>query len=235
MKNSAYILSLLILAGNFSCDLKDPLDDLDCDKIITLTSDQTSTIANGKNKIMLTASLGEEVQANVAVTFHTDYGFFEGSGNLQKFTVTSSEKKATAEVVLGTDVRDFKVSAQVADNCQQFADLACQPSLPHYIDFKTDRIQIQANRSEQAMLTVNLFRNPGEGSTSENVKVNFTAVANNSDAKADMPEFAFSTGGIVAISLRSATNAIGVVTVTASVESALGGTITKSLDIEFVD
>jgi len=235
MKNIKYLLPALLVASHIACDLKDPLSDLDCDEIILLEADRTSAIANGENNIILTATLTEEVKANLKVTFRTDYGSFEGSGQAKELEVTSIAKKAVARLVVTNEFSDFVVSAQVEDNCQQFISLSTTPSLPHFIDFQTDELEIKADRSEQAMLTVKLFRNPGGGTISNNLRVSFDAIANNSNAEADLPDFGFSTDGMVMVGLRSATDSTGVVTVTAMVESADGGVISESLDIEFVE
>ncbi len=236
MRNIIFLFLGLFIIGQFACDLDDPLADLDCDNIITLTADPVSgTLADGKSVIIFTATLSEEVKANVAVTFRTDYGFFEGSGQMNEFTITSSGKEAIAKLVVTNTVADFEVSAQVENNCQQFISMSTNESLPHFIDFQTDRTIIKADRSEEAMLTVDLFRNTGTGTTSEGIKVNFETDSNNTEAEADLPAFGFSQNGKVVVGLRSATDSTGVVTIVANVENADGGITSKSLDIEFVE
>lgn len=236
MKYLFYFFLTFLFFAHLSCELEDPLADLECDKIITINSTPANgPIADGKSIIFFTATLAEEVKSNSMVTFRTDYGFFVGSGEMKEFAVTSSGKKAIAQLMVSTEVEDFEVSAQLETSCQQFITLSTTPSLPDFIEFQTDRTMITANRSEQAMLTVGLFRNTGRGSISEGVRVNFSQSSNNVNVKADLPEFAFSTNGSVMVAMRSATDSTGVVTLTASVEGAEGSVISKSLDIEFID
>ena len=236
MKYITYFLLTLFVIAQFSCDLEDPLADLDCDEIIMLSSTPSSgTLADGKSVIVFTATLGEDVKPNQAITFRTDYGFFVGTGQLKELTVTSTEKKAIAQLVVTNIITDFEVSAQLETSCQQFISMSTVASLPQFIDLQSDKSFIKADRSEEAMLTVALFRNTGAGTTSEGIRVTFDQDANNTEAEADLPDFAFSTDGKVMVGLRSATDSTGVVTITANVESADGGVVSESLNIEFVE
>lgn len=234
MKNATYFLiSLAIISLFIRCDLQDPLTELDCEEIIMLDSDISITPANSENRITLTATINERVKPDVAVTFRTDYGFFENSGQQQEISITPNNGQATTKLVVTNEVSNFEISAQVQDLCQQTIELSTTPSLPHFITFQSDRLKIEANRSEQAQFTVNLFRNPGEGNTSNNIKVSFEAKTDIGLAAADLPEFGFSMDGSVTVELRSLTDSVGLVTITTKVKSADGNELTESLQIEF--
>lgn len=237
MKKGAYIIQVFFLIAVFGCDLEDPLADVDCNEIFRLEADKTSFLANGLDKITITATLSGKAKPALRVAFQTDYGIFEGSGNQPSVELTTIDRKASVVLKSTNTVEsDITVSVEIEGMCRQFLSFSSEPALPDFIVFQSDRLEISANRSERAFLNVDLFRNPGRGVVSEMMRVDFESrPLDGSNARADHPEFAFSSNGAVSIDLRSATDTSGMVRIDAVVPAADGGVLRKSLDIQFVE
>lgn len=228
---------ILLLVG---CGLDDPQVGISATDVINLSVRQPTLLADGQSKVVLTATLGPESDANRSVTFFSEQGTFQGksAAPLNEITLVASGK--TAEVILISDTQvnedvslSAKVTAENGDNFLSLGNIAFTRAFPDRILFKADRTTINADRSEAAVLTVDLFRDGGNGTPSDEALVEFSvAPVDTSTATGDIVDFVFTDGTTATTTLRSLTDSTGVVRVTATTEGN-GGPLSKTLDIEF--
>ena len=236
MMRKTFLLPLLLLLLTSACELPDPREDVDCNALLNVETDRTTALANGLDQIRISVTLDDEIRPEAQVTFSTDYGSFAGSGDRTELTVTPVAGKAEARLRTTREIRESAtVFVRVEDYCETSVDIATLPAYPDLITLESDRSTITANRSEAANLTVSLFREAGKGAVSDDIRIDFkTETTDGSDAEADVVDFAFVENETASVSLRSATDSTGVITVTACVEGADGTTLSDSRTIELV-
>ena len=116
-------------------------------------------MADGEDMITITIRfLNENIKQDTKISLQTDYGTFEGN-NMDMIELMVIDRVATAELK-STNVPndDVVLTVDVGDVCQQNEIPVAVPALPDFIDFQADRLEISANRSERASLTLKLSK-----------------------------------------------------------------------------
>lgn len=236
----ALCLSWLIVS---SCQLQD--GELNPDQILTLQSDSTEILADGASSLTLTATLGEDADPNLPVTFRTDAGTFAGTPRQSEsaITVTAALGVASATLISSTTVEDVvNVSAEInglgaaaATSFNRFTEVSFYRAYPEQMRFTADRLSLSANQLENATLTVELFRQ-GEGEVSGGSLIQFSAAAvDTSRAEADFPEFEYVDANTLSINVKSLTTEPGQVAITAETEKFDGSLLQKTIVLTFTE
>ena len=232
MMRKSNLLFLISLLFTGACDLSNPSDGIPIDQIVTLTSDKASVLANGVDKVVLTAELGPLSDAEQTVLFSTEDGELEGSDpeNRRIFEKKTNERRAQAVLVSSVNAaEDVAVFAEVGDFKTQL-DIVFRRAYPEAMKLTADKNVVDANRIDFATLEVELFRNEGKPST--NQLVDFQAVTLDS-ATAEIEPFAFTEGSMAMIEIKSGNGQPGSVQVTATTQGEDGGELSQSLVITF--
>jgi hypothetical protein len=231
---------LLLLCFTQGCNMESPVEGITIADIITLDASADSIFADGLDRVVLTATLQAESDANRDVTFKTDYGLFaslstgDPSSGGQVYTITASGKTAQATLVSSLDVIDNVTVTASVGNFTAVEFIAFDRALPEELFIDSDKLVIRADKSEAATITATLLRDTG--TVSKDTRVAFSvSPKGGSSAEGNITPLGLSdTEGTAAATLRSATTAAGFVTVTATVDGAGGGLLSRSMDIEFV-
>jgi hypothetical protein len=230
-----WLVSWLGMAG---CELVDPREGLETNEVIQLSVSQAEVLADGRSRVVLTATLGPAVNGNRAVTFGTDQGMFDGSGTAGSdlIQVNSSGREARATLLTNTQPNErVTLTASVEANGQaftDFAEVAFVPALPELISLRVTALQVST--TNETTLEVSLFRNEGAVSEGRRIDLSTTPVGG-SAALAVVPDFIFSENGVASAVIQSRNDSTGMVRLTARTPAADGGELSQSIDITFVD
>ncbi len=226
------ILILLCLSFLIGCELENPEDGVFTGDIITLSVNSNELLANGEDRITITANLGPQADANQTIRFETEDGRFAGAGSETPtfYEINASSKEAIVTLV-GSNLaqEEVIVSAEVAGFITREI-ITFERAFPDRMILRADRPVVIADRTDFANLTVDLFRDIGVPSTE--TRVDFEVVQLDT-AAAELVPFAFSNNAIATAMLKSATTDPGNVLVIAKTEDGNGGEIRDTVEINF--
>lgn len=224
------VLTAVVLAS--SCELEDPTVGVTTEQIISLSASQPEISADGISRLTLTATLEEEADPNLAITFTTESGTFpiEGAGQAQT-TLTASGR--TAEVILqssNTRIGSVVASATVGTNYTVFENIEFLPALPDDILPVADRLSVATDRVDFAQITTTLSRD--EGMTTVGTRIDYEVMELDT-AKAEIVPFSFANANLQSVvSVKSANGLPGEVRIKISTD---GDAEPKFIDITFTE
>jgi hypothetical protein len=230
------IIALPVLFFLTGCELQNPEVGVNVDDIITLrTADEsaTSMLADGRSRITFIAELGPLADANQSITFQTEAGTFaEAAGSDENtFSINASGKEATATLISNTTIaEEVLITASVGDFIAS-KTIEFTRALPDDMTLTASALNIEANGSDLATLTVELFRN--EGTPSDNARIDIQSSPLDT-AEVEVLPFVFTDGTTATFEVKSKNREPGEVTISVTTEGT-NGDIERSLTLSIED
>ncbi len=231
---------VIILLGIFltlqSCELEDPTEGINSDDVIQLTAPASELLADGQDRLILTAELGPLAAGDESVSFQTSNGRFllatEDDG--QSVTTAASNKSAQATLV-GSNLADDDVVVQAtieAENGELFQatlPLVFQRAYPDNMILTAEKSVIQSDRIDFANISIQLFRD--SGTPSDKTIVHFEVIQLDS-AQAEIVPFAFSgPDATLTTPIKSSNGLPGVIQLKATAETQDGSTLERVIEL----
>ncbi|RMG56058.1 MAG: hypothetical protein D6722_27050 [Bacteroidetes bacterium] len=236
-----YLLALGSLLALGACRLYDPQEGIVTADILSLTLEHEAILADGRDAMLLTVSLGPEAQANQLVTFQTSQGRFAAAAGLgggseaQSISLMSSGRMASAYLIADQVVNDrVTVSAQVGDFVVVEA-ARFERAYPEQILATLSEPILPATPGAETTLSLQLLRSLGQVSDGTQVDFAYTDLSDTTELRLSLPETAFSEGNSleVPVTVRSGS---GVAEVVAEVRDESGNlVVSKSVVVEVVE
>jgi len=162
------LLPTLALVLAQSCELVDPRPSVQAG-LLALAIDADSIPADSASHATLTATLRNDTQDTVSITFRTSSGSLPGGG-----TVKTAGNQATAILVAGNDAKLVLVTASARD-FQATDSIRFYPAAPSRLVLIPNRTSATADGTSGITLTVELSRPQGSGVVSLRTPVTLIA------------------------------------------------------------
>lgn len=241
MKKSKIILSLSCLILFYGCYNEDIINPDDI--IISMTGDNTSIVADGTSKQLITIEIpSTTTDANNSISLTTTKGLFEIIGkntttvSAQNVNVNGTlHKIASVNLISSNDVGVAYVTATIK-NYSKTAIVSFTNAYAEQIKLSVDKLNYQISKEGEVTVTVKIERLPGNGSPTPGQTITLRALDNNLNPVGSFRNFNTLTdaAGICTnyFSIPLSNPYTGTVTFEATVQTNLSGTtITNSKTI----
>lgn len=226
------LLKVIITFFVFGCELEDPKVGISTLNIIDVIPEESSIMADGNDRVKLTATLGSEADANQQIIFKTDQGSFAGTEDKKEITITASGRHAEVFLVSDLNVNENVTISAKAGDFSASKTLEFTRVQPDALQLSANKLKLKANQSDQLTLTAKIFKDGG-GSPSNNTRIDLRQAVSgeNNLQKVQLPSFFFTMEGTASISLISKNDSTGRVRIIAFANDSL---IVDEVTIELI-
>lgn len=235
MKRLLWIYFPLLLAG---CRLEDPLKGVGTNEVIALSAERQQLIADGRDGVLVRASLLEQAAPNLSITFRTEAGSFSaaaGQLSMDGRSVTLIASGRSAEALLIADRRAnprVGISAEVGGFVAAGA-LAFERAYPDEVILRAANPRANAQPGAAIPVSLTLLRQSGQVSLDTRVHFSVEALPGNA-VRAEVNPFVILPQGIGEVSVRSLDSLAGALRLIASVPGPDGQPLASaSIELTF--
>ncbi|GAB4411398.1 MAG: hypothetical protein OHK0039_16560 [Bacteroidia bacterium] len=236
-------LVVLLLGAGAGCRLADPGIGIGVEDVLTLTTSRDTILADGRDALVVTATLGEAALSNQEVVFRTEQGRYAIAGGFpdsdggQRLALTTSGRTATALLIADRLPNDrVTISATVGD-FTAIRTVHFARSYPTELLVTVDDPVVQAVQGARTELQVQLLRPLDQGQVSEGTRVSFSTgdPIDTLQPMVQLPPFAFAEDDVLRVPLTFVSRG-GQLTVLAQVRNPNGNLLASgSVVVLFVE